>query len=605
MAAHPTTRADTLFKAAMLLALAFVIGRAAQSYPLVLDHFYTADSDDIMRLMSVRDWLGGQSWFDMTQYRVLPPAGLSMHWSRFVDAGLGGMIMLFQQFMPIAQAETLTLLVWPAMLLVAMVLLIGFGTRKVLGPNAASIAILSAMVWQPIVNRHFAPGHIDHHNVQMLMTTLMAYALIWPTRPLRAGIIGGAAAACSVIVGLEMVVLIVVAGVMLTIRASFDRPGAARKLIGFCSALTVVSLLGHLGQTAPAQWLVPHCDALATPVLSLILVSAMACMVPLAAVRWLPAPIARLAATTAIALAGLWLVSPLIQPCLAGPYGALPLEVQNLIRNNIAEAQGAATVFILRPFQFYAEVFPQIIALLLALSLWVWRFRTASRTESETVAQMIVLLAVGVVGTFYQVRMFVLAAASFPFLVGYVTDGLVQGWLQKPSPRRAVLIAACTAAILMPADIYWNARALWRMTGSPAAANPLAHQMLDDRCRTRAAIAQLDQLPKARILTRLNIGAPLISLTHHDALTAPYHRSADAFWNGEFAFYTETNMTKALAKTGANYVVLCRDASYGPNDTVATALLAGTSLAGLRQITFPSKEFAVFEVIANPVAAAP
>ena len=43
------------------------------------------DPDDIMRLLEVRDWVGGQSWFDVTQYRLNPPAGAPMHWSRLVD----------------------------------------------------------------------------------------------------------------------------------------------------------------------------------------------------------------------------------------------------------------------------------------------------------------------------------------------------------------------------------------------------------------------------------------------------------------------------------------------------------------------------------------
>jgi hypothetical protein len=42
-------------------------------------------NDSIMRLLSVRDWLNGQGWFDMSNGRVLPPEGISLHWSRYVD----------------------------------------------------------------------------------------------------------------------------------------------------------------------------------------------------------------------------------------------------------------------------------------------------------------------------------------------------------------------------------------------------------------------------------------------------------------------------------------------------------------------------------------
>ncbi len=35
--------------------------------------------DNHMRLFEVRDLLAGQNWFDVTQYRIDPPHGASMH----------------------------------------------------------------------------------------------------------------------------------------------------------------------------------------------------------------------------------------------------------------------------------------------------------------------------------------------------------------------------------------------------------------------------------------------------------------------------------------------------------------------------------------------
>ena len=46
------------------------------------------DTDSAMRLAGVRDLLHGQAWFDTSQHRLNTPYGLSMHWSRLVDAPL-------------------------------------------------------------------------------------------------------------------------------------------------------------------------------------------------------------------------------------------------------------------------------------------------------------------------------------------------------------------------------------------------------------------------------------------------------------------------------------------------------------------------------------
>src|SRR5574338_1635261 len=51
------------------------------------------DTDDFMRLVQVRDWLGGQGWSDLTQYRLNPPDGTPMHWSRLADLPLAAVTL--------------------------------------------------------------------------------------------------------------------------------------------------------------------------------------------------------------------------------------------------------------------------------------------------------------------------------------------------------------------------------------------------------------------------------------------------------------------------------------------------------------------------------
>ena len=70
------------------------------------------DNDSLMRLVSVRSWLDGQPWFDTMEYRLMPPDGVQLHWSRYIDAVLGGLVVLFSQFMPVENAEPLTAPGW-------------------------------------------------------------------------------------------------------------------------------------------------------------------------------------------------------------------------------------------------------------------------------------------------------------------------------------------------------------------------------------------------------------------------------------------------------------------------------------------------------------
>jgi hypothetical protein len=56
---------------------------------------YGGDNDSMLRLVEVRDLLGGQGWFDLHQYRMGPAGGFVMHWSRLVDTPIALIILAF------------------------------------------------------------------------------------------------------------------------------------------------------------------------------------------------------------------------------------------------------------------------------------------------------------------------------------------------------------------------------------------------------------------------------------------------------------------------------------------------------------------------------
>src|SRR5207248_4249289 len=94
---------------AWLLACAFMMFISAHA----LAQGTFPDPDDIMRLLQVRDWLGGQSWFDVTQYRVNGTQGVQMHWSRLVDVPIAAVILVARAFVGSDRAEVVALVVVP------------------------------------------------------------------------------------------------------------------------------------------------------------------------------------------------------------------------------------------------------------------------------------------------------------------------------------------------------------------------------------------------------------------------------------------------------------------------------------------------------------
>lgn len=578
---------------AILMIALILVARAFSRLGTVMDSFVRGDNDDIMRLMEVRDWLAGQGWFDMQQYRILPPEGVPMHWSRYVDAGLGGLLRGLELVFPPDLAERLMLVLWPTLLLAILLLIVGRGTWRVLGPVASVLAMMLVLLWNPVADITFKIGRIDHHNVQILMISAMAFAMIWPGRPVVRGAIAGAAVAGSMAVGLEALPLFLVIWVMLGLRAAFDKPGARVFLAAFGGAMLVLAPLLMAGQTAPSEWLAPYCDELATPALALVAAGAAASMVPVLVGNRLSAlPLAGV--MLAVALAGCALAAPLLVPCLSGPYAALPAEVQRAISTQITEAQPGLLYLEGRPFGYAIIMVPALAAVAGAAILrWTDRDRLGA-AQRDALDQMLVLGAIGVLATFSQIRMIHMSVPAVAFLGGFVLSRLAVGWYRGRSGRAALAMVAAMAATLFIQPVATGVTAVPKLFSAEAATGDPA--AWDNGCRDAASLAELEALPPSTVLTTSNLAVPLILLTQHNGATAPYHRSAMGFWNEFFPYRSAENLKKTVQDADVDYVVVCRGSTYGVSLVMAHELLEGRAPDWLVPVLPEAKALAVFRV---------
>src|SRR6478752_1600828 len=110
------------------------------------------DTDSAMRLVGVRDLLGGQGWFDTVQHRMNTPYGLPMHWSRLVDGPLALLSLVSERY---------ALIAWPLFLLAALLSLLAHLADR-LGGRRAVVAVLVLTLLCPELYATFTPGNIDH-----------------------------------------------------------------------------------------------------------------------------------------------------------------------------------------------------------------------------------------------------------------------------------------------------------------------------------------------------------------------------------------------------------------------------------------------------------
>ena len=71
------------------------------------------DNDDVMRLVQIKDYLAGQSWFHTDQYRLGVANGTDMHWSRIPDIPIILLTHFFDIFMPQDKALIWAFTLWP------------------------------------------------------------------------------------------------------------------------------------------------------------------------------------------------------------------------------------------------------------------------------------------------------------------------------------------------------------------------------------------------------------------------------------------------------------------------------------------------------------
>ncbi|WP_412508174.1 hypothetical protein [Roseovarius sp. SYSU LYC5161] len=580
-----TDAEQRLFRIILTMAMVLVTGKALVLGTAPLDTLAVSDNDDIMRFLSVRGWLNGQGWYDMVQPRMVPPEGLDLHWSRYVDLGIALFIWPLAQVVPLTVAEQVALVAWPTLLYLVLVAMTGLAGRRLLGPIGGLAAVMAVLLWPPTGQAYFMPARLDHHNVQILLTTAMVLTLLLPGRPARMGALGGLAGAGSLAVGLEALPTVALAGLVTVAWTVLARPGAARRMMGFSLTLAGAGALLFAGQVPPADWGRLQCDELSPPYLALAGMGALVCALVALILPRLSNVAARAGVTVALAGVGVWGVMPLIGPCLSGPYGELPEAVQTLITTRITEARPALGPLLAGDGMAFRFVFPAFGGVALASLLWlsgVMR-RTLAAEVARPVGVLLLIGWLGVIGSLFQIRLVLMGAAAIPLLTGFALSRL---WHIRQAGRGTAAAPALLAALaltLMAPALHGLLSSGARKQASAAGRAAMVNA---DSCREADILRTLADLSPGVILSPSNLGPPLLLTTPHDVLAGPYHRSAAAMADGALPFDGgESELRAALRRTGADYLLLCRDAAYGDGTSFATKLAGGARAPGLQPVT--------------------
>jgi hypothetical protein len=519
-------------------------------------YFGLGDTDDNMRMMQVRGLLHGQGWFDLRQYRLNPPFGANIHWSRLVDLPIAGLMLLLQPFLGGAAAERWAVGIAPLLPYLLLLFSLALTVRRLIARRAFPLA-LAAIVFAGSTNGRFMPERIDHHGWQLAFIALAIAAIADPKR-LRGGLVLGLATALSLAIGLEMLIYLAIAGAAMVLFWIDDRDEADR-LRGYAMVLAGGTALAYLAFASYANR-GPICDALSLVWLSDALLGGAL----LYGLAWLsPADWKRrlmLAVAAGVAVAAF---HALMWPhCLHRLEGVSP-EVDRLWLSHVREA---------RPIYRHGWV---IATLTLALpitgaigwGLLAW----VKRADRESLRRTVAAALPGLVATlllFWQTRTGPAAQMlAIPGAVALVWTLVPIVWSSRYPAVRILGVAAVVVAGL-------GGAVPWAMNYVPQKKRTASEAAIDKAnrlCNSLWGFHPIALQPRGVVFTFIDYGPRLITVTHHDSIAGPYHRNGQQIADVMNAFRGDADQAHALiAKYRSNYLLTC------PNSSTTTIFMSET-----------------------------
>lgn len=554
------------------------------------------DPDDILRLVQVRDLVGGQGWFDTTQYRIAPPDGVPMHWSRLVDLPLALMIVVLTPLFGAGAAEQIALIGLPLLIFGAALWFIGRVAWRLLGPQTAVYACL-ACGFMPVILFQFQPMRIDHHGWQVLSVAVGVWALAFRNAA-QGGIIAGLAMAVGLMISIELLPMAGAFGLVLFVRWWRDRYDKWW-LVSYMQSLAA-GLAGLYLATRGWSDLTQYCDSVSPAHLGFFLVTALGT----GAVAWgtRARGIGLLLVLAMVGTAGLIFFAISSPNCVTTPFGTLDPLVRDYWYVLVLEGQ---------PFwrQDMARDLPVLLQLLVGLvSAVVLTLRSQEWLRRWWQDYTILLICAIVLAVFvWRSAAFAAIIAAVP--LGWALAGFLNRFRSAGSVGTKIAALALIILLLVPSAPVMLVQKLVPQeqgNGSPIA------KTTEASCEIRDQAAKLNALDPATIFAPLDIGPSILLKSHHSVIATGHHRAETAMRDVIGTFIGPAQAARpVMAHHGAGYVALCTDlvepdvyASAGPDGLMAM-LLDDREPDWLEPVALDtSREFRIWRIV-NPPAPTP
>lgn len=578
-----------LIGAWLLYVIFMIAGRWA-----FIQAFALPDTDDNLRMAQVRALLGGQGWYDLVQHRFDPAhGGGNIHWSRFVDLPLAGLILLFKPLVGGANAERIAVAVAPLIPLLPLMFALALTMKRLVSERAWLLPIIALLSAYSTIAM-FAPLRIDHHGWQLAMLGIAVCGVADPRRA-RGGVVLGLATGLSLAIGLEMMIYLTLLGGATVLLWVADRD-QRRRLAAYAASLVASTGVGFLLFASEANRLAV-CDALSPVWLSDAAVAG-AVMLGLASLKadsWKT----RLGA--AVIAGGLVAgFHALAWPnCLQRLEGVSP-EATQLWLEHVREARP----FYRHPWRIGVIALALPVTAIFGWALLSWRAWNQGAEGRDLLLRTLAVALPSMAALallFWQIRagpaaqmMALPAATALIVLVGVPLLRSPKSWHHLVAVLLVVTAFGAAAPVAM--------QLIPSATPNPQRAKVGTANRL---CPSLPALAAINRQPKGMVFTFIDLGPRMIVTTHHDVVGGPYHRNDRAIADVMKAFRgDEAQARRIIAEYRSDYLLVCPDMSTAtvfmseaPNGFYGQ-LMKGRVPAWLRPVELPQDSpFKMWKVV--------
>ena len=508
--------------------------------------FWDTGNDDAMRLVQVRDLLAGQSWFDVTQYRLGFEEGTPMHWSRLVDLPIAAILWVTSLFLTQDWAEMVTMTLWPLALIAPTLWAMHRASVRFGGVRAGPFGYLFAII-AIFTSNKFGIGALDHHNVQMTLMAFLLMALMHRENLARDGIIIGVTAALSVAIGFEMLPFIATVSLMIGVNWAWVGAETKSKTTLFSGSFAGMMIAAFFLTRPDFSATIFRCDAFGQELL-IIGVTGTVGLLALAATISAKTRLVRTGGLMVLGVVVILVAMTFAPQCLSNPYDSLHPEVAQEWLGLIGESKSMWSFISTGRLGNFGLVIIPIIAIIYTIYTIL---EPAYRMRAITI--LFVLVGANAM-MFYQIR-------GLPFLYQLCTIPLaaMMGHIYERYKGNNSPVTGVLFLVMLFASIpnTWLVGLPW-FEGDKQQESDLMPVGQYKDCFKPHEFDVLAGLPAGLVVTSTDMGVRVMFSTPHRALASNFHRNQDGIQAGIDLMKADMADAKdLLAQWGVDYVVLC------------------------------------------------